>query len=489
MRRAVPCFSATDDNLVASGLQPDRHSLKQALWEAAEGVYFAAGMVRRKKPAALAFNTSGSPIRGIGQLHASDGGRWLWTGEDNNIWRWQFGAPELIDGAYGVYRAQQLGTLQPTIYDFTSYGNWMIVNDGIAPKIHKPEAGTPWQDFAGEVPQAVVRYMKKANMVMALGYGIRGTQVGWCDPDDITTWTAADTNLAGSLAIDEFDTPIRAGERLADNIAVYAEDQMALVRYLGSPFMFGQKLSIDGIGAIGKAAVASDTRVNVGVGRNGIWWTDGIDFRYIDEGFLKNYLQDNVNWTQGGLIVAMRNDATGCFEFHFPMGVSNTIDEAWSWDPRTGGWSPAVAASFKVERKLFGYPLVGTNAGVIQYDDNDFALASTLVLRTRPLTLSLADGSQLGTHIVSRVDELELLLQEASNVEVRVGCSDDVNGDWDWTTWYEVETGNRIIELEHLPEQPLWKVEFRNVPGVNDWRLNLQGFFLYGPDIGTKMEA
>lgn len=488
MRRRFPCFIATEDVAVASGIQPDRHGLKQALWEHAQNVYFANGKVRRKKPAATAFSTIASPIRGLGELHENTGPRWIWAGVNENIYRWAFGAPELIMTAYGDYRAEQSGGLMPTIYDFTAFGNWMIFNDGI---LSKRWDGSAVQNYGGgEVPENVMRFMKKMNFMMALGYGPRGTQVGWSDADDIFTWTASADNLAGSMAIDEFDTPIRAGERLADYIAVYAEDQMALVRFVGSPFVFGQKLSLDGIGAVGKAAVASDLRVNVGLGRNGAWQTDGNSFKYIDEGFIRDYFQENINWDKAAVSVVMRNDATSCFEFHVPTGVATQPTEGWSYDPRNGGWSPVPVRAFKSERRLFGSPLCGTDGGLVQLDDNDYALAGALQLRTKPLMMQDERGVTRGTHIVTRVDEVEFLLKEAQNVEFRIGCSDDPNGTWDWSAWFEILPGSRIQEVPiDLPENPLWKLELRNIAARgNDWRLDLQGFILYGPDTGTKLE-
>lgn len=484
--RRIPCFVGTEDVLVASGLQPDRHSLKQALWETAANVYFADGKVRRKKPAALAYSTTGSPIRGLGQQHAANGGRWLWAGENKHIYRWQFGAPELIDAAYGTYQADQAGSIQPTIYDFTPYGDWMIVNDGVAPYIHKPGTGTPWAPWAGQVPQGAMRYMKVMNFMMAFGYDIRGTRVGWSDADNIDTWTATSTNLAGSLTIDEFNTPIRAAERLGSYIACYGEDQMGLINYVGAPYIFGQRLSIDGIGAIGKAAVASDLRQNVGVSRNGVWWTDGNSFDYIDRGFLANYLQDNVNWAQAGKTVACKNEATGCFEFHFPVGASQSINEAWSWDPKNRGWSKTTPASFKQQRSLFNYPIVGGNDGSVSWDDYDNNIAGfPLSLRTRPLMLQAPDGSNLGSQTVSRVDQVELLLLEASGIEMQVSCGDGTKDSFvDKTEWLPVEVGNNTIDLPNLPEAPLWRLEFRST--ITDWRFNLQGFLLYGADTGTK---
>lgn len=485
-RRRTPAFTALDDALVSSGLQPDRHLMKRALWESADNVIFADGTIRRKKAPALAFDIgNGSPIRGLAQLFNTDGGRWLWAGAANRISRWQFGAPEIVDAAFGTYVPDQTVNLPPTIYDFTPYGNWMIVNSGHpaeAAKIHKPPAAIA--TFApGQAPVGAVKYLKKLSFLLALGYGTRGTRVGWSDANNIELWTAAVDNTAGSLSIDEFNTPIRAGDILGDAISVYSEDQLGLIKYVGSPFQFGQKTVIDGIGAIGKAAVASDLRVNVGVGRAGCWWTDGNSARYIDEGYLATYLQDNVNWDQGGKIVVGRNDYAGTFEFHFPMRESNVINEAWAWDPKTGGWGPVPFASAMDERRLFHFPIQGSNDGLVNLTDYDAEAATPLNLVTKPLIMQTAESP----HVVARVDELDMLLHVAEHIEYRLGCSDEPNGDWEWTEWAQIEAGARVKEITELPEQPFYKLALRSEPGHDDWDIDLQGFLLYGVPVGGKM--
>lgn len=493
MRRKYPCFAATDDQLIASGLQPDRHGLKQGLWESSMNVLFANGAVRRKLDGGLAFTIAGgAPVRGIGQLHASDGQRWLWAGAAGQIWRWEFGAAEEIVGAFGTYRADQNGTLQPTIYDFTPYGDWMIFNDGIQAIRFKP--GSPNSLDIGwtpDVPTGVVKFIKVMNMIMACGYGERGTQVGWCDPDNIDIWTAAADNLAGSLAVDDFDTPIRAAEKLGTQIAVYGEMQMAFIRYIGGTGVWGFQPGLTGIGATGKAAVATDTRVNVGFSRRGAWWTDGNSFRYIDEGFIRQYLQANVNWDQAGKVNVCYNDITACFEFRFPMRGSLEINEGWSFDPKSGSWSPiSFDGSFCAPVRLFQNMLRGSVGGNVLFDDFGPAVGSPLALSTKPLLLQEPDGSNRGTHVISYVDELELWLKAASNVQVRVGCCDDPNGAWEWDSWQDVTAGSHLLELGKLPDNPLWKVQFQSTAGHDaDWDFDLQGLLLYGPSIGTKLDA
>jgi hypothetical protein len=482
-RRRTPTFTALDDQLISSGLQLDRHSIKRLLWESAENCVFWNGTVRRKVPPALAYDTgSGEPIRGIGQQYASDGGRWLWAATSDDIYRWEFAAPSLV-GHVGTYITDATASQRPSLYDFTPYGDWMIVYHcfpGEPAKIWKPSTFATYAP--GEAPVGVTTFLKMMSFMMALGYGPRGTQVGWSDANDIEEWTSSPSNSAGSLTIDEFNTPIRAGCKLADAIAVYSEDQMALVRYISAPFYFGQKTTLDGIGAIGKQAVASDGKVNVGFGRAGAWWTDGVSQRYIDEGYLANYFQDNINWAQAAKIKVSRNDETGTFEFDFPMRTSLALNEGWSWDPRTGGWSPRPSVSCADERRLFDHIIYGTNDGKVMLGDYDYTADAPLSLETKPLVMQTAESP----HVVTRVDEVDFLLHQAQAIEFRVGSCDEPNGDWEWTEWNAVEAGAKIKQIDELPEQPYWKLALRSTPGVNDWRLDLQGFLLYGVTTGTK---
>ena len=484
-RRRTPIFTAVEDGLVSSGLQQDRHAIKKILWESAANVIFADGTVRRKKAPALAYDIgNGDPIRGLGQLFNSNGGRWLWSAAGPRVSRWEFGPPELITDTFPGYVANATATQRPTIYDFTSYGNWMLINSGNpgqAAKIFKDPGLT---DFAaGEAPTGVTKFVKMLSFIMALGYGARGTQIGWSDANNVELWTPASTNSAGSLAIDQFNTPIRAGCQLGPSIAVYSEDQMALVNYINAPFIFGQQMVLDGIGAIGKAAVASDTKVNVGVGRAGCWWTDSNSARYVDEGYLATYLQENVNWDQGAKIVVGRNDYTGTFEFHFPMRGDADINEAWAWDQKTGGWSPVPFASMMDERRLFSYPVQGSDNGYVNLSDFDAAANTPLSLVTKPLVMQTAKSP----HEVIRVDEVDILLHEAKGIEWRLGCCDEPLGNYEWTGFQAVDAGAEVLEVTELPEQPYWRLELRSVPGVNDWQLDLQGFLLYGLTTGTKM--
>lgn len=494
MRRRTPLFQALEPAVVSSGLQPDQHNLKKVLWEAAANVSFAAGKIRRKKGPALAYAGPAAPVRGLSQQQATNGTRWLWSAiiqaPGMNIYRWYGPTSELLFEFGGGSQVDESLTTPATFVDFLHYGDWTIINYGSSPWIYKP--GVSASGY-GNAPAGAVKFMKKLSFVLAVGYGDRGTRVGWSDSGNIEEWTATAENSAGALSIDDFDTRIRAACYLGSSIAVFAEDQMALVNYISAPFYFGQRFALDGVGAVGKMAVATDGRQVFGVGRGGVWWTDGNSYRYIDEGYLHDYLQDGVNWAQASKIVAARNDYTGCFEFYFPMGASLNVNEGWSFDPRTGGWSPVPPVSVKDERKLFQYPIIGTHDGKVQLDDYDPAWYMPLTLRTRPLLMQLQSQSGItDLHQDVQIDEIELLLHTASWVQMRIGSSQEAAGAYTWSDWIDVSPGQGTITKD--PSWPgdgvFWKLEFRSEPVAEalGWTLDLQGFMLFGSFEGSKRD-
>ena len=486
MLRRQPLFQATDRQLISSGLQPDLHPSQALLWEVAQNVQFYGGKVRRRKPGSLVNNFLSGFTRGVAQQRLSAGTRTLWMAVmlSSTVMRvYSFdGVSTTLIGDFTGITLDDTVTNRASYPDFTPYGDWMIIN-GLSTKAHVWKPGTGMV-VPADFPDNAQVYRRKLSHLLAFGVGTRGTGIEWSDADNIEVFTPSASNLAGGLTMDEFDTRIMAAVPLGNGIAVYAEDQMGMVSYVGEPFVFGQRMLLDGIGAVSKNAVVSDPSGNFGVGRGGVWWTDGNSMRYIDEGWLRDYLQDNVNWTQKSKIYAARNDYRGTIEFSFPMGVASENNEGWAFDPRTGGWSKVPSFQAMDERRLLEKPIIGDQGSMYMIDDNAGA-AGALTLETKPLLMQVQDATGLrDVHTDSRVDELDLLIKNASNVEVAVGVGDALGDAFTWTNWMTVTGQSTTYRLEHLPSGVYWKVRFRSV-GTN-WDLDLQGFSLFGQVEGTK---
>jgi hypothetical protein len=487
MTRRAPLLVAGDPGLISSGLAPDRHPIMQPLWESCANVRFYQGKVRRLIPAALMF-TAESPaakLRGIHQQQNSDGVRWVFQAIAQAgtmyIQRWYAPAPETIVLLAGVVQ-DDTAVNKATQVDFQAWGNWTLFNLGYgAIQRFMPGIGVAALPNA---PSDVVAIFKKQNQLIAVGTGPNKRGVAWSHADNIELWTAAADNLAGTLTVEELRTPIRGGARLGQHIAAYSEDQMALISYIGQPFVYGQRVALDGIGVVGKKAVCADGRLNYGMSRNGAWQTDGSEFRYIDFGVISDYFQREVNWDQAGKIVVARNDVTRCIEFHFPKGVTLENNEAWSFEPSTGNWAPVTAYQAMDERVLLDKPLVGANGDVFLLDDNPDAVAA-LSLVTKPMMIDTPEYP--GLHVDARVDEIEIAALRASNVQFRLRNAVDTDGPWESTEWQPLSPDMRTYRMPHLPTGTFHKLEFSNT--ATNWDLDLQGFAFFGFVEGTKRDA
>ncbi len=533
MLRRQPLFSAVNPAVIASGLQPDRHPLQTVLWSEASGVRFYDGKVRTERGDTVLLELGVSPVRGLGQQRLLDRSRALWAVEGKNIWRNNGITTDKL-GEFDSYRHDETPARPATFYDLTFFGDWAFINGGDGAV--KYWNGTS-MGVIPAMPTDVTMLSKKYNFLMAFGTGERKTGVSWSNADDVTDWVASRTNIAGTLYVDDFDGGIVAVSRLGESNMVYADDQAAIVTFLGEPFYFGQRVILDGIGAVGKMAVASDGRVNVGVGRGGVWLTDSNDFRYIDDGVLHDYLQENVNWAQKSKIVAARNDRNGCYDFHFPMRDSLVVNESWSFDPKYGGWAKIAPAQLQVERKLFDQPLVSRGAGQVGLLGATIGSEAPLVLRTRPLLMQVQGESGFAdVHTDVRIDEVELLIKSGSNIEFRVGSSMDADNEPNWGDWQQYLQGTQTYLLPQYETGVYTTLEFRTtseeaiiidsdeVPlvdeesvqlvevsllftfvidadgsqlidtdgaliveaGESGWQMDLQGFLLFGVVDGTK---
>lgn len=492
MNRRQPLILVDNPELVASGLWPDRHPAQTPLWEAAANVQFAGGKVQRRVPNSIipvnvVFDPGRHNTTGIGQLQASDGVRWLYFNVLGALFRWYGPAAEFL-GGFEAYNLDQTSVADATVIDFTPWGNWMLAN-GIGNLLYKPEVPS-LLPLAG-APSDAVAFFKKRNQLLAVGHGVNKRLVSFSDADNIEgapAWTDAPDNLAGTIPIEELNTPTRAACHFGTSLAVFGENQMFEVKWVGAPFYYGQNKLLDGIGAVGKGAVCSDGSLVYGMSRNGAWKTDGMQYSYIDEVVLRDYFQARINWAQRSKIMVRKNDLTGCIEFSFPALTSLECNETWAYDPRYGGWSPVPAFTAMAGRALFDKPVQAiydpvTQKPVIQLVADNPALDGPQTLETKAMLVQ-RDNQQL--HVGALIDEIELFLHATDKVEFQYGVAEFPDGPWIWTDPIETQTHQITYKLDTKVSGTYHKLKFKNF-GVN-WSFDLQGFALFGSMEGQKRD-
>lgn len=504
MSRRQTLLAITDPAQVSSGLQPDRHSLMQPLWESASNAMFYQGKVKRLIPHSTLFaaTVKGAPYegaseaRGLHQQQYSDGTKHIFvawynvvTGIGNDTIQVDAWDGTTVTNITDLAVSPNAANSKETYADFTSWGDWTIINiarhdqigTGNYPYLYKPAGGSLSMTTA---PLGAITLLKKNNQLFAIGHGPNRRLVSASDADDINDWTPTATNLSIELPLEDLDSPIRAGTHLGSNIAVYGDDQLAFVFWVGAPDYWGRRMGLDGIGAVGKRAVIADGPLNYGVSRNGCWVTDGSSYRYIDQGVLHDYLEDNVNWANRSAIQVMRNDVNHCIEFHFPMGANVENSEAWSYDPATSGWWQSTPYHVSMERKLYDN-CIAAKTGVVYLMGESPTTAAALSLSTKPLLMQTPQGASL--HEGSLVDEIEIFAKAATNIEFRYGVCEDIDGSFTWTSWTTLQTDLTTYRGWRLPSGVFHKLELRSIAA--NWSLDLQGFIFYGMTEGSKRSA
>ena len=279
-------------------------------------------------------------------------------------------------------------------------------------------------------------FLTRGPHVMVFNTSLSPREFNWCDADDPDTWATAADNLAGSLQIRELKGSIQAAVHLGDRIAVYGEDQMFIVSYLGTQLVFGYKPGINGIGAVSKKAVVAVGKQNYGLSTQGFFITDGVSFKYIDEPQIHAWYENNVNTSQLTKCFAFHDEENTTVRWYFPTdAVETTVYTTYNYT--TGAWSFGdVVRTAGEERVVSATPYSGGASGKIYTENtgyNDGTSAVTAWVRTTRLDLSDAD----------RVKELDSIRLGNHNqgLQFRVGWSEEVDATINWDSYLAIDRG------------------------------------------------
>ena len=165
------------------------------------------------------------------------------------------------------------------------------------------------------------------------------TTFSWCSADDLDDWVGSATNTAGNLQIREATGEIRCVTQLGNNLAVYTQNQMFIVSYIGLPNIFGYKPTLHGVvGAVSPSSVVAVGRMNYGLSRDGFFATDGASSKMIglDSGINK-FFRDNASFTELGQVYAFDNSKENEVVWGVPLGSAKITKEIY-YNYKTSQW-------------------------------------------------------------------------------------------------------------------------------------------------------
>lgn len=338
------------DAEVATGLKPSVPLSKNPLWQNGRGVVFREGAVQPSIGQFVPFNKlSVEPI--IGMIEAEvEGKKGLFWGGQTKLYRWFEGdgtatdETRLVGGDYaGVLDATL--TQPATQWSMSQWGHWILATNGIdEPQVRKTGAVFADMNVDGRFDSCQILIPFKAFVVaMGLSGGTIGDfpdGIAWSDADAPEVWAPTVTNAAGDLGARDMNSPIVGAIPLGRNaIAFFGSDSMHLLTFVGAPNYLGQEKILDGIGLVGKNALARIGNLIYGFGPRGFWRTDGTQPQYIDQPDIREFIFKDVDRDQWSKSVLWHNGAEEEVVLFYPSREATNCDKGVGINYRTGAWS------------------------------------------------------------------------------------------------------------------------------------------------------
>lgn len=424
--------------LISTGICPDLHPDQDYFWEDARNVVIASKGVRKMagwRKLGTAINSY--PLRGMEAALDLSGNKYLFFGDWQKLFRWNGASITNVTRVSGNYTGFQDagGVHTASAWSMVNWGAWIIATNGVDPiQIYRIGSDS---NFIGlnslgdfDCPARAEILVKAGQHIVAFNTDEGATAYEWSDEDDPTTWIPSASNGAGGNVIRDFDSPIRAACKLGDRTAIYGDNQLALMTYLGTPLYFGVNKALQGIGAFGKNSVVSVDRRNYGFGKQGFFVTDGAQSKPIDEGRIRDLVLDEVNLEQISKVNAVHKARTGEVIWYYPTGTNLEPTKAAVYNYLRDGWTFLDhGKTCSIPARIYDVPYSGNSSGELLEelygaDANTSALSA--YIQTKALHFGKIDG-------VKFIESVRAATQDVTGlVYLSVGWKMELADDWNW---------------------------------------------------------
>ena len=248
-------------------------------------------------------------------------------------------------------------------FEITSFGNSSYSNGDVITFSGGSSSATATLTVPDISYDKVKIFKRQGPHMLAFNYQEGGidypTTFSWCSADDLDDWDGSPTNTAGNLQIREATGEIRCVAQLGNNLAVYTQNQMFVVSYVGLPNIFGYKPALDGVvGAVSPNSVVSVGRMNYGLSRDGFFVTDGASSKMIgrDSG-MNRFFRENSSFTELGQVFAFDNSKENEVVWGVPLNSAKITKEIY-YNYKTNQWGMRDSnISAYHDRGIFNEPL------------------------------------------------------------------------------------------------------------------------------------
>lgn len=352
-----------------------------------------------------------------------------------------------------------------------TWGAWLVATNGIDPvKVWKNGAANTLANLANTPFTKAKIIKRKSPYLLAFNTSNGETMVEWCHTSDIENWAITAATEAGNFSIRDLESGIQAVVELGDRLAVYSNSSLVLGTLVGRPNVFGWRKVLSGIGAVSPRSVVTQGAFNFGLTFNGIFQTDGNQYKWIDDPVAQRWIIDNVDWNKVAEIHGWHDDYLRLVSWFFIDKGNNPQIISYHYESGqflTGNLAvTAVAARDSWDVPIFAGPL--RKPLLWQQADDYEGTNPAFYLRTKPLDFGARDRFKILNMV--RVDGVWDL-----DTDFRVGAVMDPEGEPEWFHSGKLKRENYfadereatyfVVEFSGTKNFHMTGMEFFGVPG------------------------
>jgi len=282
-----------------------------------------------------------------------------------------YGIGTYSGGYYGTPRPDTGSVTAATTWSLDTWGEYLVgcsTSDG---KLYE------WQlDYTTPTKAAVITnaptncigcLVTSERSMFALGASGDGRKVAWSDLENNTVWTAASTNLAGSIKL-QTSGRIITGKRVRGQNLILTDIDAHTLTYVGQPFVYQAEIAGRACGAASANCVAVLDNMAVWMGQKGF---------HIYDGYVKplpcevyDYVFNNINTNQISKVYAVNNAQYNEVWWFYPSANSNENDSYVAWDYVENHWTiGTLARTAGTDRSVFRNPImIGTDGFIYDHE-------------------------------------------------------------------------------------------------------------------------
>lgn len=282
-----------------------------------------------------------------------------------------YGISTYSTGYYGTPRPDAGSVTPATTWSLDTWGEYLVgcsTSDG---KLYE------WQlDFVTPTKAVAITnaptncqglLVTAERSLFALGASGDGRKVAWSDLENNTIWTAASTNLAGSVIL-QTTGKIVCGKRVRGQNLILTDIDAHTLTYVGQPFVYQAEIAGRACGIVSANAVAVLDNMAVWMGQKGFHVYDGYVKPLPCEVF--DFVFNNININQISKVYAVNNAQYNEVWWFYPSANSNENDSYVAWDYVENHWTiGTLARTAGTDRSVFRNPImIGANGYIYDHE-------------------------------------------------------------------------------------------------------------------------